>query len=137
MVSIQTLLSTAEGGLVGLLEDFIVSYSARGQGEGHVICPSGQWIKTLPGTGSPFENRDFPIVLIDGDAARQKVVCILLNLAMPFSYDISILKWSRDWLVAGPASLFLFPWMPFMSTAAGLLHIKEHCWALAQAWGQP
>jgi hypothetical protein len=32
MVSIQTLLSTAEGGRVGLLEDFIVSFSARGQG---------------------------------------------------------------------------------------------------------
>eukprot|EP00884_Botryococcus_braunii_P014158 jgi/Botrbrau1/22743/Bobra.0132s0076.1 len=37
MVSIQTLLSTAEGGQVGLLEDFIVSYSARGQGVGSAL----------------------------------------------------------------------------------------------------
>ncbi|MDD5723320.1 MAG: GNAT family N-acetyltransferase [Syntrophales bacterium] len=37
MCTIQTLISTAEGGMVGLLEDMVVTSSFRGQGIGHLL----------------------------------------------------------------------------------------------------
>jgi GNAT superfamily N-acetyltransferase len=47
MVSIQTLISTAQGGVVGLLEDLVVRTQSRGQGLGTRLLHAAQdWART-------------------------------------------------------------------------------------------
>ncbi len=48
MVSLQTLISTAQGGLVGLLEDLVVREASRGRGLGAKLLQAAQaWARTL------------------------------------------------------------------------------------------